>query len=820
MEKDFCNVIYVDRAVSRDRHVEDSRRGDHSNDAESWESELIEKNVGLALRAFGKVYMCSTGGACLSEWLKLHEDSTAEPRPTLFLLETPYQEQIPREARSRPASECENQEGELYGLSLLRKIRSEASARDLSKLVITVPVVDFPDSALPNGTASHGQDEAEGSGARMMRRQCIELGATAVVSSPISSTCLRELDSYAYSAHLDAAKLHKAQCQARQKPYAYLREDMVTKLASKICSEGREWDGLETTTSNVSSQRRDEISLAISKWAFCSPNFSDEELVVAACIIFEHALAMPELEKWRIPSAQLHTFVLACRTAYNKFVAYHNFCHVVDVLQATFHILVEVGAFPPLRSTNDLQRRVPSARSPIAKFLGPFEGLMLLVTAIGHDVGHPGVNNGFLTKLKSPLAQLYNDKSVLENFHCAAYNQILRKYWPQAYSDADMRSLVLSSILATDMSLHHEYMVKMNSLKDVLEQDRGSTDSWKLGQIKERTALTCALLIKCADISNVARKHDTSIKWMHTLSEECSRQREMESELNLETSLFAYSGKDIFKLTESQIFFMKTFAKPLFDGIAYLLPELEYCRDELCLNEKMFEQQNEEASRALASTPAQPAGALPPPVDLGHVPNGFQLSSSDRQLDTRPVNGIVTSFDAYTVATSHSPNLSQQRRSETTEGSSVPYNGDWSDQATSATTNKMPLSPSTQGTSIVSIRDSLDRPNSLPVTSVTAPDSSMARPDSTRSQEESRVIYTSQVEDDGGRSSNGHTTGSSPGWGGGLDAGVDMLGHRRVVKKKSSRWESFKNSAKNVFSPRNKPSSTSSPPLPPGDASG
>ncbi|KAK4169406.1 3',5'-cyclic-nucleotide phosphodiesterase regA [Cladorrhinum sp. PSN259] len=817
MEKDLCNVIYVDRAVSRDRHVGDSSRGDKGNDVESWESELIEKNVALVLRAFGKVYLCSTGGACLSEWLKLHEDSTAEPRPTLFLLETPYQDQISQEARSRPSSECE---GELYGLALLKKIESEASARDLTRLVIAVPVVNFPSDTLPNGSDLHGQDESEGMAARRMRRYCIELGATAVMSSPMSKTCLRELDTYAYNAHLDATKLHKAQCEARQKPYAYLREDMVSKLANKICSDGRDWDGLETSMSNVSSQRRDEISLAISKWAFCSPNFSDDDLVVAACIIFEHALAMPELEKWRIPTAQLNTFVVACRTAYNKFVAYHNFCHVVDVLQATFHVLVEVGAFPPLRSTNDSRPRIASSRSPIAKFLGPFEGLMLLVTAIGHDVGHPGVNNGFLMKLKAPLAQLYNDKSVLENFHCAAYNQILRKYWPQAYSDAKMRSLVLNSILATDMSLHHEYMCKMNALKDALDQSNGSTDSWDMKQIQDRTALTCALLIKCADISNVARKHDTAIKWMHTLSEECSRQREMESELNLESSLFAYSGNDISKLTRSQLGFMKGFAKPLFEGIAYLLPELGYCCDELCLNEKLFEQQYEQAVGSLANPAAQPMEALPPPVDLGHAPNGFQLSLPDRQLDTRAVNGIVTSFDTCTVSTSDSPNLSQQRRSETTEGSSAPYNGDWSDQATSATTNKMPLSPSTQGTSIVSNRDSLDRPNSLPVTSVTAPDSSAARPDSTRSQEDSRVILTCQGEDDGGRSSNGHTTGSSPGWGGGLDAGVDMLGHRRVVKKKSSRWESFKNSAKHVFSPRVKSSSTSSPPLPPGDASG
>lgn len=759
----------------------------------------------------------------MSEWLRLHENSTAEPKPTLFLLETPFQKQIPRGAPSRPPSsqsplngECEYEE-ELYGLVLLRKIQSEASTRNLSKLVITVPVVAFPEESLSNGTDFDGQAESESTHARMMRRHCIEIGAKAVVPSPMSKMCIRDLfDTYAYRAHLDAKALHRAQNEARKTPYAYLREDMVSKLANNICNGGREWDGLETTMSPVSAQRRDEIALAISEWAFCSPNFSDDELVAAACIIFEHALSVPELKDWRIPAAQLHAFIVACRAAYNKFVAYHNFCHVVDVLQATFHVLVEVGAFPPLRSANDSRPRIASSRSPIAKLLGPFEGLMLLVTAIGHDVGHPGVNNGFLVKLRAPLAQLYNDKSVLENFHCAAYTQILRNYWPKVYNESAMRTLVLSSILATDMSLHGDYMGRMNALKAALSENNGSTDSWEPAQKHDRTALTCALLIKCADISNVARKHDTAIKWMHTLSEECARQKDMESELKLDSSLMAYSGKDISKLTESQLNFMKFVAKPLFEGVAHILPEVGYCLDELNLNQKLFEQQYEQAKG-----------------NTTVVPNGHRESPAVGHLDAKPVNGIVTTFDSvadfaqsdpFSVAASDSSNPSKQRCSETTEGSSAPYTGDCASQATSATTGRMPLSPSTQGTSIVS-RDSLDRPNSLPVTSVTAPDSaapdsSTARADSTKSQTEFMAGYHHhhrQSDEEGDYSSNGHSARTSPRRNGGLESGFDHPDYpHKTVKKKTSRWESLKA----MFKSGHKSSSNSSPPLPPADASG
>jgi hypothetical protein len=193
---------------------------------------------------------------------------------------------------------------------------------------------------------------------------------------------------------------------------------------------------------------------------------------------------------------------VACRAAYNNFVPYHNFRHVIDVLQATFNFLVNIGTLPPYPVASEQGARPAVAKSPVASLLGPFEALTLLITAIGHDVGHPGVNNGFLVTLNAPLAQLYNDRSVLESFHCAAYSQILRRYWPAAFEDAGMRNLMISSILATDMGLHFEYMRKLRDIQEKLRANN-STDGWDGRMVEEQKALACSLLIKCADISNV-----------------------------------------------------------------------------------------------------------------------------------------------------------------------------------------------------------------------------------------------------------------------------------------------------------------------------
>lgn len=197
----------------------------------------------------------------------------------------------------------------------------------------------------------------------------------------------------------------------------------------------------------------------------------------------------------------LKTFLMACRAAYNSFVLYHNYRHVVDVLQAVFYFLLQVGILPPYPANSE----APSTSkpvSPIAALLKPFDALTLLISAIGHDVGHPGVNNAFLVALKAPLAQLYNDNSVLEAFHCAAYSQILRRYWPVAFEDTDLRKLLITSILATDMGVHFKYMADLGNLQSKLHDNKG-TDGWSPLFLTEHKILTLGLLIKCADISNV-----------------------------------------------------------------------------------------------------------------------------------------------------------------------------------------------------------------------------------------------------------------------------------------------------------------------------
>lgn len=335
-------------------------------------------------------------------------------------------------------------------------------------------------------------------------------------------------------------------------------------------------------------------------------------------------------------------FLVACRAAYNGFVPYHNFRHVVDVLQATFHFLVEIGALPPYPYRPHSESKLVT-RSPVAALLRPIDALTLLVTAIGHDVGHPGVNNGFLATLNTPLAQLYNDRSVLESFHCAAYSQILRRHWPVVYEDRKMRQLMISSILSTDMGLHFDYMKKLGDLQEKIRLHAG-TNGWDSRQLDEGRVLACSLLIKCADISNVARHHDTALRWMYILSDEFSRQASMEEELQIKSSLLAPPKSDLVSLATAQLGFMNLFAMPLFHGVTDILPAMSYTVEELKTNKILFERKvQDEAALPLPAATSKPGAAVKLAEDderrqravTGEVPRGGPRPASKEGAPTR-----------------------------------------------------------------------------------------------------------------------------------------------------------------------------------------
>jgi adenine-specific DNA glycosylase len=157
-----------------------------------------------------------------------------------------------------------------------------------------------------------------------MLKKCLDIGATDVMASPMNGKCVTNLEVHAYRAHRHAAQDQKAMIEVRrgrkrswvgineEKPFAYLREAMVSSLMNGICRiENESEDAMGFIKLPISAEKQVEISRAVGQWHFCAHNFTDDELIVAAAIMFKHALAMPELEAWRIPTGKHNWMVLA-----------------------------------------------------------------------------------------------------------------------------------------------------------------------------------------------------------------------------------------------------------------------------------------------------------------------------------------------------------------------------------------------------------------------------------------------------------------------------------------------------------------------------
>lgn len=303
----------------------------------------------------------------------------------------------------------------------------------------------------------------------------------------------------------------------------------------------------------------------------------------------------------------------------------------------------------------------------------------------------------------------------------------------------------------------------------------------------------------------------------------------MEAQLAIKSSLLSQPTKEPVTLFRSQLGFMKLFAIPLFQEVAKVMPGMQYCVDELEVNNALFEKsiadelvkQAPDLGRGVNSaicplsvntdnhTAAANIREVMGQTDFGDHPPRAVAGTQPRLigLDTlcKSANGAVSRFDSvvefaagdpFNAIDSRSFTPTRQRASEATDGSaSVPSGGDWASQATSATTGKMPLSPSTQGTSVIS-RDSLDRPSSVPAVSIRA-----ATADGlTRRLSGSLSANHLPIEDEASLSSGGHSI---------SNGGDKPQPEGRGLKKKTSR---FRLNALTFFRRHLGPS----PPLPTG----
>ncbi|ORX52877.1 HD-domain/PDEase-like protein, partial [Piromyces finnis] len=231
-------------------------------------------------------------------------------------------------------------------------------------------------------------------------------------------------------------------------------------------------------------------------------------------------------------------FIKEIEEGYHTDVTFHNACHATDVLHCMYYF-----------ST------IPN----ISVNFKDWDLLAMFVAACIHDYDHPGLSNKFLVQIGDPLAILYNDKSVLENHHCAMSFSILFKEQNNFLEHLDkekvndFRETVISLVLATDLAEHLQILTLfkkkiLNIPKCVQREDK---------------ILLMKILIKCADVSNASKDKVSYSKWVDGIMEEFYRQGDREKELNIPLSPFG--NRDVPKPNSCQKSFVEFIATPIFE---------------------------------------------------------------------------------------------------------------------------------------------------------------------------------------------------------------------------------------------------------------
>ncbi|CAK91621.1 unnamed protein product (macronuclear) [Paramecium tetraurelia] len=242
---------------------------------------------------------------------------------------------------------------------------------------------------------------------------------------------------------------------------------------------------------------------------------------------------------------------------------YHNSMHALDVTNSTGFFL----------------------ENGVNEMLDEFEQACLIISSLVHDIGHPGLNNGFMMSNRCKLAMLYNDQSVLENYHSFLLFQILSQDQFNIIQNLGQveqkgfRKYCLNLILDTDLTKHFQLMNRFQNYLELTE----STEMDK--------NLLMSICIKCADVGHGAKKLQIHKLWSRRIIEEFFLQGDLESYLKVPVSPMCDRKQCV---TKSQEGFLKAIVLPMFNAFVTLLQNekvAQVCLEQIHENLKYWQEQ-------------------------------------------------------------------------------------------------------------------------------------------------------------------------------------------------------------------------------------
>ena len=276
-----------------------------------------------------------------------------------------------------------------------------------------------------------------------------------------------------------------------------------------------------------------------------------------------------------IQTNKLDSFLFHVNKQYNQSVLYHNALHGADVTHTICLFFLNSNA-EKICDTNVL------------------DILSIFIAALGHDIGHPGLTNGFHINALTEIALTYNDISCLENFHASKLFRLLRKEENNIFEKFSnderrlIRKRIISEILATDMANHGKILsfIKAKILVQVFEGQKKEKKfelfTQKSNKKFQEQQELLDFFVHAADLAHNTKLFNISIQWVELLSNEFLLQGDKEKSMSLPVSFLC--DREGYDVPTSQVGFIKGFIIPTFDILVSIFPTLNYTVENARIN--------------------------------------------------------------------------------------------------------------------------------------------------------------------------------------------------------------------------------------------
>ncbi len=216
--------------------------------------------------------------------------------------------------------------------------------------------------------------------------------------------------------------------------------------------------------------------------------------------------------------------------------------------------------------------------------LTDLELLICVISAAIHDLDHPGRNNNYHRVSGHRLSMIYNDISILENYHLFFFFSLIKHDDLNIFSHMDkkefseVRTKIISNVFATDMSLRDKKLKKFNTVTEA--KDFSPKE-------KEAKGLIMNEVIHFCDIANASKPFQMAKQWTDIIIEEFFCQGDLEKEMGFPVSFGC--DRTTIKIPENQMFFIDKFVLNEINILLPIFPKMEVFKTQILKNREEWE---------------------------------------------------------------------------------------------------------------------------------------------------------------------------------------------------------------------------------------